>query len=362
MSTCFVRNTLLLMRQQQIVNFRHLFLSFCVALLLSLTGCAGFTEKFQPQTTEDVGYFADQTVTLLNQADFGFSRDETVYTREFYDNEGELESRLNSMVDEIDYIFEGIIEYSVELVLIVQANDTDEARINAYANYLEKASRENERLYAQVRLPKEVYQQVLEKIRAQTKLRYALINAQPILSGLGWHMNTLLNDIKDTTDAVAFKMEERIDERYAEVIRYQKALEKEKYNVLRALSYVYLTFAGDKEAYQKLRKSNIVRDKKILPKSVPDEDGLRKIAEHLRIRLDALENIGEDILQDWEVYRATHNELDQLHAKMMKSIHLMRMLTMVWLHAHQQMAAGKTQPAEWFEWQDVAKKAVDALL
>lgn len=363
MLPCFVRNALILMSQQQIgSSIRVLFSLFCMALLLDLAGCAGFTEKFQPQTTEDVGYFADQTITLLNQADFGFSRDETVYTREFYDNKGALESRLNSKVDEIDYIFQGIIEYSIELVLIVQANDTDKTRINAYANYLEKASRENERLYAQVRLPKEVYQQVLEKIRAQTNFRDALINAQPILSGLGWHMNNLLNEIKITTDAVGFKMEERIDERYAEVIRYQKALEKEKYNVLRALSYVYLTYAGDKEAYQNLRKSNIVRDIKILPKSVPNEDGLRKIAEHLRTRLDVLENIGEDILQDWKVYRATHNELDQLHAKMMKSIHLMRMLTMVWLHAHQQMAAGKTQPAEWFEWQDVAKKAVDALL
>lgn len=362
MPTCFVRSTLLLMSQQQIVNFRLLFLTFSLALLLSVAGCAGFTEKFQPRTTEDVGYFADQTITLLNQADFGFSRDETVYTRDFYDNEGELESRLNSMIDEIDYIFQGIIEYSIELVLIVQTNETNEARIKAYADYLEKASRENERLYAQVRLPKEVYQQVLKKIRAQTNFRDALINAQPILSGLGWYMNNLLNDIKITTDAVAFKMEERIDTRYAEVIQYQKALEKEKYNVLRALSLVYLTYAGDKEAYQKLHKSNIVRDKKILPKNVPNEDGLRKIAEHLQTRLDALENIGEDILPDWEIYRATHNELDQLHAKMMKSIHLMRMLTMVWLNAHQQMAAGKTEPAEWFEWQDLAKKAVDALL
>lgn len=359
----FERNALMLISQQQMINsLRIVFILFGLALQLSLAGCAGFSGKFKEQITENVGYFADQTVTMLNQADFSFSRDETVYTREFYNNEGELESRLNSMVDEVDDIFEGIIEYSVELVLIAQVNSTDAARIEAYANYLEKISRENERLYVQVSLPEPVYRQILEQIHEQTKFRDALITAQPILSGAGWYMNKLLNEMKDTTDAIAFKMEERIDERYAEVIQYQKALEKEKYNVLRALSYVYLTYAGDKAAYQRLRKSNVVRDKKILPKSVPDEAGLRKIAEHLRTRLDALQRIGEDIQPDWETYRASHAELDQLHANMMKNIQLMRMLTMVWLHAHQQMAVGKTEPAEWFSWQDVTKNAIDVIL
>jgi len=341
---------------------KNLFLFIGVMLLLSITGCASLSEKFTPQVTENVGYFADQTVTMLNQADFSFNRDETVYTREFYQNEGELESRLNSMIDEVNYIFDGIIEYSVELVLITQANSTDAARINAYADYLEKISRENERLYVQVSLPEPIYQQTLDKIKEQTKFRDALIAAQPILSGAGWYMNKLLNEIKDTTNAITYKMEERIDERYEEVIQYQKSLEKEKYNVLRALSYVYLTYAGDKDAYQSLRKSNVVRDKKILPKNAPDEVGLRKIAEHLRTRLDGLQRIGEDIQPDWETYRATHTELDQLHAKMMKNIQLMRMLTMVWLHAHQQMAEGKTEPAEWFSWQDVTRNAIDAIL
>ncbi len=363
MSLRYCENALLLIGPQRMFNsLRIVFLTVVIALLLGVTGCAGFSEKFSPQITENMSYFADQTVTMLNQADFSFSRDETVYTREFYQNEGELEGRLNSMVDEVDDIFDGIIEYSVELVLVVQANNTDAARIKAYAAYLEKISRNNERLYVQINLPEPIYQQTLEKIKEQTKFREALIAAQPILSGAGWYMNKLLNEIKVATDSIAFKMEDRIDERYEEVIQYQKALEKEKYNVLRALSYVYLTYAGDKDAYQRLRKSNVVRDKKILPKNVPDEVGLRKIAEHLRARLDGLQRIGEDIQPDWETYRATHAELDQLHAKMMKNIQLMRMLTMVWLHAHQQMAAGKTEPAEWFSWQDVTKNAINAIL
>lgn len=363
MSLRYCENALSLIGPQRIFNsLRIVFLTVVVALLLGATGCASFSGKFEEQITENVGFFADQTITMLNQADISFSRDEFVYTREFYNNEGELESRLNSMVDEVDDIFEGIIDYSIELVLITQANSTDAARINAYANYFENISRENKRLYVQVSLPESIYQQTLEKIKKQTKFRDALIAAQPILSGTGWYMNKLLNEIKVGTDSIAFKMEERIDERYEEVIQYQKALEKEKYNVLRALSYVYLTYAGDKDAYQSLRKSNVVRDKKILPKNVPDEAGLRKIAEHLRTRLDGLKSIGEDIQPDWETYRSTHSELDQLHARMMKNIQLMRMLTMVWLHAHQQMATGKTEPAEWFSWKDVTKSAIDVIL
>ena len=73
------------------------------------------------------------------------------------------------------------------------------------------------------------------------------------------------------------------------------------------------------------------------------------MADHLVEKLDKVHRIGEEIKQDWEVYRATHRELDNLHKKARFETRQIRFMTLVWLRAHQKMASGVTNPAEWFD-------------
>ena len=77
-------------------------------------------------------------------------------------------------------------------------------------------------------------------------------------------------------------------------------------------------------------------------------------------RLDALHRIGEEIEPEWKIYRAAHQELDDLYDKMLDSIRTARLLTMVWVHAHYQMASGKSKPAEWFDITNVGAVALKA--
>ena len=59
--------------------------------------------------------------------------------------------------------------------------------------------------------------------------------------------------------------------------------------------------------------------------------------------------IEQETAQDWNVYRETHRELDRLHDKVIQQNRQARLITLVWLRAHQKMASGVTSPAEWFD-------------
>jgi len=319
-------------------------------LVLALSGCATWKEKFQPKTQANVGIFADTTLSMLSQADLGFDRDEAVYVREFFDKAGDEEKRLYHNNKATRKFIRGIIKYSLELVVITETHETAADQIKAYADYI---SDFDDTILKKLGLEKDHYTEVIEEVRAQDKFMDALKKAQPIIHGASLLMNTLLDEKFDAIEDLALKLDQRIDERYAEVIRYQDALEKEKYTVLKSLGRVYLTFKGDTDAFDRLVNSGAIRKKGLIPQGRPSDDGLVTIAEHLMSRLKGLHLINTEIKPDWDNYRETHRELDKLHSQAINRLNKMRLVTLVWLRAHQKMAAGVQSPAEWFNINDL---------
>ena len=99
--------------------------------------------------------------------------------------------------------------------------------------------------------------------------------------------------------------------------------------------------------------SLIIRSKKLLPEGPPSDEDLARLNEAVLGQLDNINRVWMEISQDWENYRATHRELDELHAKMLENINRARMVTLLWTRAHQKMAHGVLAPAEWFDIKDL---------
>ncbi len=208
-------------------------------LMLALSGCATLKEKFQPKTQANAGIFADTTLSMLSQADLGFDRDEAVYVREFFDPAGEEEKRLFKNNKETNKFIRGIIKYSLELVVITETHDNAADQIKAYADYI---SGFDDAVLEKLGLEKDYYAEAIEEVREQGEFMEALRKAQPIIHGASRYMNTVLDEKFAVIEDLALKLDRKIDERYAEVIQYQRALEKEKYAVLGSLGRVYGTF------------------------------------------------------------------------------------------------------------------------
>lgn len=316
-----------------------------LAALLSI-GCVSMEGKFTASKSANVSAFADHTISMLSGADFGMTKDKAIYVREYAEFNGEEELQYEALLEEAESLFKGIIKYSIALVTITEANPNVADRIEAYAKYLEKIQANAEK---KLDLEEGFYDNVLESVRQQEKFLGALQQAQPIMNAVGRYGETLMTDIDEAAKVLARKLDGKIDERYAEVIAYQEALETEKYSVLRALGKLYLTYKGDPDAFDEFRKSDAIINKKIIPKGKPTEEQLQKLADHLAKRLEGLQKIWNQIEPDWDVYRASHRELDGLYDEVVADTRKARLFVLLWLRAHQKMASGISSPAAWFD-------------
>jgi hypothetical protein len=229
---------------------------------------------------------------------------------------------------------------------IAETSKTEEEKVKKYTNYLKAMQQSAEK---NAGLTPGYYDSIIENIKQQKKFLGALQAAQPIINAASRSAQELLSKIEDSLRVLELSLDHKIDDRYAIVIKYQKALEDEKYTILIALGQVYQFYKGDTEAFDKLRNSGALRQEALLPKGVPTEKDLSRISEHLVKRLDITHKIWQEIEPDWKLYRATHRELDDLYVKMRTSLYRTRATAIIWSRAHQKMAAGITNPAEWFD-------------
>lgn len=315
-----------------------------------LSACSSLNRKFTASMAEDISAFSDQTVTIMAEADLGFGKNDAIYLRPFVDVTQPEELAFYEAEQKGLKLLRGMVLYSLDLSRIAETYETDEEKINALVDELatiKDDTRQN------MNFTPESYAQLLEEIRSESTFRNALLKSQPIINLFGQYLNQVMDEFSTEVLNLANAIDERIDGRYRNVIRYQAALEKEKYAVLAGMGYLYKVYTGDKEAYAKLVDSGVIIDPDILPKGEPNKKEMLAIGDHLKDRLKGMHLISQEIQPDWDNYRATHKELDAKHTVIKERISRVRAIAVLWVRAHLKMASGKTQPAEWFDVQDV---------
>jgi len=338
--------------QTKTIHTRIRTLSMLIVLavcLFTLSACAGMGKKFRKTTVADVGVFTDHTFAMLHEADFTFAQGQAIYTREFYDR-GEIEEQqwFESKA-RVEKVLKVMMAYSLKLVTIAETEASEQGRIRAYADYLNQI---DDAVLRALGLEKDYFDDLIIKVRGQKDLMAALRNAQPIINAMGRYMEKTLNALDEATVELIKKVDQKIDWEYADVIHYQETLGQEKYAILGALEQTFLMAKGDPEAYGRLKSTGAILSKDLMPKGKPTEKELAAIRDHLMKRLSRRARISAEIETDWKIYRATHRELDNLHDKIQIDVRHARLSTLVWIRAHQKMASGRVNPAEWFDIED----------
>lgn len=298
-----------------------------ILVLSILSGCASWEGKFSRTTVADIGIFADQTLAALTDPEIGLQVGKSVYIRDYIVESEPEEQQFAQATKDLELRLLRLIKYSLGLVDIAENSKSEAEKIERYAEFLQAMQ-----IKAEENAGYEAghYDNIIENIRSQEKFHEALQQAQPIINASGRGYQTLLDGIDESMKRLEAKVDRKIDERFATVIRYQKALEEEKYAILIALGQLYKTYKGDPDAFQLLRDSNVVRKKALMPKDDPTEDDLSAIAEHLIKRLEITHKIWQEIEPDWELYRATHRELDSLEAEIKNRLNRTRATIIIW--------------------------------
>jgi hypothetical protein len=323
-------------------------------LAAMFTGCATYKKKFTASTQANVGIFADHTLALLSEADLGLKNDYAVYVREFIDFDAPEEQRYIELKNRAAAYFDKIVRYSLKLVVITETyRDTDE-RVENYANFVSSFRKD---VMSDIGFDAQRHKEIIAEIREQEKFMAALQKAQPIINAATQHLMQILAEMSDSRDVLMLKLDAAIDAEYADVIWYQEVLESEKYAILKGLGQLYRTYSGDSEAFERLKASGVIQYEQLIPQGTPKQEDLVAIKDHLMVRMQNLQMIEGQIEPDWKAYRAAITELDSLYKAHTARINRARLLSLMWMRAHQKMAAGIQSPAEWFDINDLPTHA-----
>jgi hypothetical protein len=320
-----------------------------VLSVFGIFGCATMSDKFTSGKKADLGFFADHTIAMLSDVNVSVKRDDTIHSRRYFNYNEAEEKRVVFLQDNMEASLEDIVNYSITIVNIMESDHPTEEKIKRYANFL---SEFKEGILYGTKLTSDQFDSTIKDIGQQTEVLAAFRFAQPMIDAAVISSIMELNDLTDAIDLLANKLDGKIDEEYAEVIRYQKILEHEKGQLLKAFEIIYEAYRTDEPDLKKLTESGVIWIPEIIPEVRPTKKDLHAIGEHLYARSKALSVVQTELQPFWDEYRAAHKEIDDLADQAMEQIAKVRLILLVWTRAHQKMASGTVDPADWFDIND----------
>ena len=328
----------------------------CIVLAACLlSGCASYKKKFKNKKVANIGYFADSTIAILGSLDMKLNREDTLLVRRFIDISAPEESRVFELNSLLKKGLGNIVRYSIEIVNIAEADGSVNNKIQNYADYLETFE---EGITRREEIDLDVFTDTIEQIRQQNDFREGLRKAQPLLNAGVLSGVLEIDDLIEAIEVLSRKSDSRIDEEYADIIRYHAKLEREKFDILTAFEIIYDAFRSDEPELSKLRESGVIWTPDIIPEGRPTREDLKKIGEHLSIRMEALARIQNEMEPNWNDYLATHRELDIIIDRKIRDAQHGRIILLTWVRAHQNMANGTISAAEWFDIGETTKSLI----
>ena len=324
-------------------------------MIALLAGCASYKRNFQNKSVADIGMFADSTITMLSELNLTLNREETLLIRRFVDEEGEQEQLVQELADELKGGLENIVRYSIDIVNIAEMDGHETNKVHTYADYLVQF---REDMLTNPEIDAEAFDNTIELVMEQEEFLEALRKAQPLLNAAILSSALRVDILIEELEVLAFEIDERIDEEYADIIAYRAVLEREKFDIMKAFQIVYEAYRLDEPNLQALSESGVIWTPEIIPDGRPSTEDLAKIGDHLHKRMQALQLIQEAARPNWEDYIATHKELDAIIDDTVAGIQQSRIVMLTWVRAHQKMASGTTDPAKWFDIGEVTKSLI----
>ena len=200
-------------------------------------------------------------------------------------------------------------------------------------------------------MTQEVFDGIIKNIRASETYLEALQHSTKLINTFQQHAGAVLDETKAELAALSTKINDAIDDKY----KWTRAFDEE-WRQIRDEYYKGLIFLSN---YAKTRSS---KDFKALKKSriYPIQTAIKgknslsaaqmiKLQNELTERMRVFNENSKFVEQDIHDYHKTILELEEIVKNHEDGMKLIRLTFIAWSRAYGRMAAGKTNPAEWFD-------------
>jgi hypothetical protein len=333
---------------------------FISVLIVALSGCSTVNRTFKSRKTLDFKPFAEYTISLAADIEYGISQQRIYYLRDFR-HDPELD-RHEDMWKGVRAILKGVVAYSVEVTTLGSSTLSGTERCDRLAEFLDQLTRPVLLQYPAVFNPTPAdLDTLLMNIRAQKNLLAGLNKAQPLVDELARVADIVFDHVNDSLDEVAGYLVTRIDSANADFVRFYDLTQQLQNNTFQALVYLGEYRRGDATAVERL--FTVDPTLKVFAKSENKltMDEMQAIEDRLLGKAEKAREFKEQLQPDLEIYRKQQQELADVYNNAKRQLRKARITVIVWSRAHRDLAQGIVEPAK-VNIFDLTKKAVDTAL
>ena len=322
-----------------------------------LMGCAGMNKKFTATKKVNLAPFADYTISMLAEADYGFTKDEVYYTRDYLSGQSELEKEYLELTGRVEWVGARILNYSIGLVTLSESGISETEMVAKYLKYIKSFE---EIVVQNTDLSQEDFNEILENISKQQKLLPAVNAAQPLVNAGSRYVQLVLTKMNEKAYELGIAVQDEIDAEFAPLLNFQATLKEQSDAILDAFVWLHAYEMGDKSALAELRNSPAIRNKQLVSKASLSKKDIVAVEGYLLDQLQYRRSIEWQLVEELELYYKTHEELDKLYDVELVKLSKVHIAMILWARAHQKMASGVTNPAEWFDIKDAPAMLIKA--
>lgn len=312
-----------------------------LSLLATSSGCAYFVADRKL----DMQPFAENTVTAIGE----MRRIETppvwIRLRPFYSHPAVVAVR--EEVRPLRALMRGVNAYSLQVVSLNDARVSDPTKSRELARFLHDASQQallDQADDAEIALTPGRREGLLKDIGAKERYLDALVAADPIV-------NAVLArglDLADRIDAAILKavnaVEVEIQGQYRPLLANRAAMLILQERAHQAIVWAEALTFGDAAAADRLREGVPLVAQHLPPGRLPNAKEQAAIVAALGAQADRVKAALDEMEPQYQAYRESVLELDQLRAKTAENVKLTRSVLMLWARSHKALAQGIEVP------------------
>jgi hypothetical protein len=241
----------------------------------------------------------------------------------------------------------GVNLYSLQLVSLNEARASERTKVRELAKFLHDASQQallDEADEAEIALTPGRREEVLKNIGSKEKYIEALQAAEPIV-------NAVLSrglDLADQVDVAIVRsvgaLEAEVQAQYRPMLANRAAMLGLQERALQAIVWAESLTFGDGAAADKLRSAVPVLAEYLPAGRRPNAKEQAAIIAALTAQADRVKGALDQMEPEYQAYRESVLELDQLRAKTTENAKLARSVLMIWARSHKNLARGVEVP------------------
>jgi hypothetical protein len=308
--------------------------------LVFLAGCA----RFKGSKTIDMAPFAENTNTMVGEIQRVNRPPTWTYLKPYRDRPSVVSVR--EAAAPVRQLLAGIALYSSQIVALSESPHSESRKSQELARYLEEVVRPGIESgeTADVGITVAQLDTILGRVRSSTEFLAALQEAQPLVHSATVYGGKLFDRLETSVNTAIVDVDAQIEERFAPLRRNLSNMQDVHTRIVSNFAQLYHARFGDESELTELTKSNPGMAE-MLPKgrkaTTKDLDAMEA---KLSTQLDQVENVRNQLVPEFELYRAHQAELEDLRTQTQEVIRLGRSTLALWSRSHRNLAAGIAVP------------------